>query len=182
MKKSKFKILMYVNLVFIVLALIGNVYGYVSTNNYQFILNISALGLSLVYLFYGYKKFAASYFMFFMVFLAIKEGLALYSMIVDEKVPVYAAAIVGTMMLSYLCLAFIKNLGKKKSFIICGIILLLSLVTLISGLVYTPIVITAKTIVGLQLAMFNLTRVLMAIILIIMVYAKYEDKYSRGSK
>lgn len=182
MKNSKFRILMYANVLFIILAVVGNIYGYYLTNSYQFLLNIGAIIFSLVYLLYGYKKNAADYFKFFMLFLALKELLAIESMLVEEGAPIYAVVIVATMMLGFVVLAFGKDLGKKKSTIACAIVVGLSVLTLIVGMMYTPKDLTKNVLVGITLNIFNLTRVLMTSITAIMVYAKYEDKYARGTK
>lgn len=131
---------------------------------------MTVLGLisALVYFVTGYKKESAKYLKACIYFYtAVTFGGILY---VKANAIIYL--ITAALSFGVLCvLAVADNLGKAKSFALCGI-------NVASAFARVAVLLLTKQKIGSG----TVTSLVMAIILGICIYAKYTDKDSRGAK
>lgn len=131
------------------------------------VLVLLLLVFSLAYRLGGYKKDAALYFMGYIHLYALTTLVAALGLrsIADVHLP-----LCETLSFGILCaMAIAKDLGRRKSFILCGVLILCKLMVVVVTLVNKAAV-TGGIV----------SDILLAVMLGIMVYAKYEDKKSRG--
>ena len=145
-------------------------------------LELAALVLALFYLFKGYKKAAAKYYHWFLVSFTIAVVFNLGFDIIAATLN-GVTAILGLGIYGMLCiLAVAKDLGKKNSMILGVLILAESIILLVVTLVYTPGIIRGGDALTTQGIIRAGVQQCMAIILNVMIIAKYKDKAARGSK
>jgi len=179
-KETKLLIIRIVNILLIVAAFVFNIIGLMWAETFQaaqMYLNIAACVFSLVYLLLDYKKTGAAFFKVFLSFIVVKEACALINMAIYETIPWYAFLME---LFAYTCpfiLAIRRDLGKNNSFIVNGVYALLACVSFVLSLVLVPV----SSLAGAALAVYNGTRVILAILIFVMIAAKYEDKKERGT-
>ena len=144
---------------------------------------ILALGASLLYLFNGYKKNAAGYFKLYMCLFAMAQ-------LVSTFATVYSAPngqsliSVAFPALTYgpiLVLALVENLGKKRSYLVCAFVVAAYLTASVLILVMVPGLLAGGTEAGTLCLIRSGTTLLLAIIMSMMIVAKYRDKEERGT-
>lgn len=182
-EQTKINILLNVALVLIIFALIGQVYLIIDSKTvYDAITSISAgfaivaLLSACVYIGTEFKKSSAKYFKFY-----------LYCFILAQLAHILAEIVTGfsTAMLVCDCVEFVllnilfgvKDLGKLKSLVISGIVLL---ICIILCLVYS--IISSKELgsdATFSLFLLWLTPIALSAVLLIMMVLKYHDKAMR---
>ena len=136
--------------------------------------SLAAICASLMYLFYGYKKNASSYFRGFMIAYALSQlaGLVIAGQNAEETG--LGILLVGAVYGPVLVMAIAENLGKKKSYILCGIAVLLQIGVLVGAVLTRG---TAE--VGGIFLMRAYMQLTLAVTMTLMTVAKYEDKAAR---
>lgn len=138
------------------------------------IIHFVGFAAALVYTISGYKKDAAKYFKIYMFTLSICEIMSLVSLTSRTEPSVLSYVLRGICVINALMLTFAKDLGRKKSITICSAILLFHLYNLIHTLINA----TSK----FQAVTNTLSDIILVILALVFIVAKYEDKESRGSK
>jgi len=167
------RVVMIIELVLLILSVVGNIKGLGTSGKVQFIFNLIAIVFALIYLFMEYQKSASIFYKLFAVSLVLKEAAAITNIAINEEVPAIAFILV---LICYTCvtlLAVSLDLGKIKSYVIECILCIASAISL----VYVMISSTYSGII-----VYNATRLLLAVVFGIMIYAKYQDKEIRGTK
>ena len=145
---------------------------------------ILALCASLLYLFKGYQKNAAKYFKLYMCLFAMAQ-------LVSTFATVYSAPngqsliSVAFPALTYgpiLVLALVENLGKKRSYLVCGFVVAAYLIASVLVLVMVPGLLAGGTEAGTLYLIRSGTTLLLAIIMSMLIVAKYRDKEERGTR
>ena len=133
------------------------------------------------YLLEGYAKNAASY---FKAFLALFSAALFTSMIAIAVTSTngFPILLCGLAFGVVLALLLSKDLGRKYSFILCAAVIVCTL----ASLVYSIVRVLNGAIVGKVLPTTvigsNASRLILACVLGVMMYAKYLNKAERGSK
>lgn len=178
MNKKSFTVVTIIGLLLLALSFAGNIYGFTIGDKFgdqlQFLCNLAAVVFAFMYLIVGCKKEGSSFFKIFMWLLVFKEAAALINMAIYEQDPPIALILILVCYTATAILAVSMNLGKTRSFVFVGILIVVSAICLI------------YTLIGNELyngiSIYNATRLVLAIISGVFIYAKYEDKASRGSK
>jgi len=123
---------------------------------------------SMLYCLYGYKKDAAKYFKMFCVSFSI--SLIVRTILNIEQGDIAGAILAAIAVICLLILAFAKDLGKTKSYTLCGI----TFAVLIANVIVQAV--SGKALTG------AVSRLIIGLTLAVMIHAKYKDKESRGSK
>jgi len=174
MEKNSFKIVTVIDFVLLLVSIYANYIGIVNNNaDIQYILNLVAIALALVYCFVEYKKNGNLYYRLFSGFLAVKEMVVLAHVGVYEDVPAFTFFVFTICFGVYLLIAVAKDLGKVLSMVLAGINIVLS------AIAFAFVAVNAQYI---DVITYNSTRVVLTLVLMVMVYAKYKDKSNRGSK
>ena len=134
------------------------------------------------YAFIGYKKAAAKYYHWFMVSytIAIGVNLSFYirNDILNKDLVVWGLPIFGMMCI----LSVAKDLGKKNSMILGIVVLIGSVAAIVVSLMYAPGIYRGGNTTNLQ-AIYRIgVQISLAVIMNLMIIAKYKDKAARGSK
>lgn len=151
-------------------------------------IDLLILGFGFFYFINGYKKDAASFYKYYTLLFAFRIFLSVIS--VDALFDVNGIGgfplKILMALLPYtpvLILALVKDLGKKKSFTLSGIVFAWYFLCLVA-----TIVISASGSLNI-LAMLNTmniiknaTMVVFSALLVVMTIAKYQDKDARGTK
>ena len=151
-------------------------------------IDLLILGFGFFYFINGYKKDAASFYKYYTLLFAFRIFLSIIS--VDALFDVNGIGgfplKILMALLPYtpvLILALVKDLGKKKSFTLSGIVFAWYFLCLVA-----TIVISASGSLNI-LAMLNTmniiknaTMVVFSALLVVMTIAKYQDKDARGTK
>lgn len=151
------------------------------------LLSVFTLFFAVFYSIENYKKKAAPYFRYYMILFAISElatfiGLS-YMNYTDQQLSINGTyfdvvsnilALVG--VIGALIIGLSKDLGKKESNLICTVVFALYVVGLI------VFVVELATVSDLSYLTRYLSRLMMAGIMWIMVYEKYQNKERRGAK
>lgn len=145
------------------------------------IITLCAVLNAFMYLIDGCKKDAARYFRDFMISLTIAE---LFSMILIAKGDVVDTFEIVPAMVSFgmLCvLSVTENLGKKNSNLLALFVLVCKAISAVAVYVNNPGTARGGTQMGTICLVRSLTSFALVLIMCCMIYAKYEDKASRGS-
>ncbi len=132
---------------------------------------VLAILSAVFYCLYGYKKSAAKFFFLTTVFMLLTEFTAVIVNVSYTEVLPAVFGVVACCCLSVL--SFSKDLGKTKSFAFSWIVACVYLLNTIN------FVINWGTAYLVTIAFNNLS---IAVIFLLMVYAKYQDKAARGTK
>ena len=173
--KPIYKVILILNLLFIVAGIVFSIIGFTNANMnttriISNIADIACLVFAAFYIFGGYTKSAAKYYKMFGVFLAVRFFISVLSGSVNSK-PTLSIMVATFSLVLILVLLLSENLGKTKSFVLCGLLVIIQLVLLIVG---------KDKSVGFIIS--NLVRQDLACLYGIMTYAKYLDKAERGTK
>ena len=180
-KKTLDLIVMIVTLLGIALGIAAGIFAVLRKDGNSFlavtaILTVLALIAALVYVLKGAKKNAAGYFKLFMAFYALAEFSSIISSS-GQAVDQPAAVAVNAAIFALLILLTVgTDLGKTKSYLICGGILVLALVSLVGA-----IILFGGTALGLVLTLRAAANLVLAVLTCAMVIAKYVDKTRRGT-
>jgi len=145
------------------------------------LLTVLALLAALIYVLKGAKKKAASYFKAFMICYALAEFSSILSasgLAVNQPA---AVAVNAAIFMLLILLAIGTDLGRTKSFLICGAVIVLALGLLIGAVVLFPGVLRGGTALGTVFALRAGANLVLALLTGIMVAAKYADKARRGT-
>lgn len=169
------KWLNYVLIIILTAIIINNAVTIVSSDdpfgvnlNYVAFLNIIACTPAMYYCLSNHDKNASKAYIIFCVIYAITE---LLKLLLRTKAGVSIVLLPPTIVfasLVVLCLA--KDLGKKKSYILAGIVVVMSAIDLVYVLVNYS-----------ESTMYMFQNLILSGCLFMMVYAKYKNKELRGS-
>ena len=177
--KPIYKVILVLNLLFIAVGLVFCVMDIcVSADKVcrvvASVLKIVALVFATYYIFKGYEKDAAKYYKSFGICFILAQIASLIGTILDDaKMLAIMPAIV---LICLLVLVFVKNLGKMVSLILCGILVVLNIISICSLEIWSA----EAAFIALYGTMFS--RLVLACLYGIMTYAKYLDKAERGTK
>ena len=131
---------------------------------------IVSLVFAAFYILSGYRKNAAKYYKVYGALLAIIFLISILTASVNSRgsIGIMAASL---SLVFVLVLLLSENLGKAKSFILCGLLVIFNVVLLIIGQNVTATTVIAK-----------LVKIDLACLYGIMTFAKYLDKTERGTK
>ena len=176
-----------INLIAIVFCMVGSIFTLAAQDANGFMKLTAVFGLialisALVYVFLGYKKSAADFFKGFMYIYMLSTFTNILNTAMAELTDfqsasgiVFSSAIFGLLLI----LAIGRDMGKVKSFILCGIVIAISLAVLLGSLGTMPL---SGSLLNRLFAWRALTDVILAATTGLMVYAKYADKTARGTK
>lgn len=129
---------------------------------------------ALTYCFKGYSKNVASTYKIFSITYCISCMLPIFLVAKTYQAGIASAIVLALHLIVFACtsiFAFAKDLGKKKSYTLAAIVLACTLINSGFGIAAsTPFI----------LGMCG--KVILSIVFLIMVYAKYQDKTARGTK
>ena len=147
-------------------------------------LSVAAMLCAIVYMLKGFRKSGAAFHKFFLFGYALSELYAVVSaiMLPEKSASVTAAVIDSAVLVLLLVLAIGKDLGRRVSFTLAGIIFALNLLLFIGVLAAVPGVLRGGGMegdiyavrVGSQLALASVTG--------LVTFAKYADKAARGRR
>lgn len=173
--KPIYKVILILNLLFIAAGVVFSVIGIANadmnaTRIISHITAIASLVFAAFYILSGYRKNAAKYYKVYGALLAIVFLISILSASVNSR------GSIGTMVASLslvlvLVLLLSENLGKAKSLILCGLLVIINVVLLAIGQNATATTVIAK-----------LVKIDLVCLYGIMTYAKYLDKAERGTK
>lgn len=188
-----YKLILMFILVLLIPAAISNVQVLIGADSLilmriEAVLMIASLLSAFVYILKGYSKnMAKAYKVFLYTFLA-EAVLSIVSVIVTSNQLADMDSIVLPIILSViiaLCiaiLAFVKDLGKTKSFIAAGVLLATTFVSYFMGSSAHEGVVRGGEVIYTSIGLLRSSTVLLAFTLGFLVIAKYVDKTARGTK
>lgn len=176
--KPIYKVILILNLLFIFVGCAIAITDLTGTDTIGVIYTVTeilALLFALFYILYGYTKNAAGYYKVF-GYLYLLSRISDFIKIIssNRKVGIFTYIFWSIVTISLLVLVFGKNLGKKKSLILCGVIVLIGVIGIFY--VYNQ---TGAFHLGAKIRLLDLD---LACLYGILTYAKYLDKESRGAK
>ena len=174
--KPIYKVILVLNLLLIVVGVAVSIKDINITNTIGTIytvLDVLALLFALFYIIYGYRKNAAGYYKAF-GYLYLLSRVSEVAKIYDKNRPALFYILFGIVFVLLLVLVFGKDLGKKKSFILCGVIVLVELIDF-----FCTFNATGRFNLGAEVKLVDLD---LACLYGILTYAKYLDKTERGTK
>lgn len=138
--------------------------------------NVAALLSSLVYLVLGYKKNAAVFYKLFASAFALSQFVSILSLAKENNY--LGLSCYAVLFALILMLALVADMGKKKTFIICFIILILGVFLLVINFFSSPgnIINTGDWLLKL---VCSFSVIVMAAVMWLMATAKYLDKDAR---
>ena len=142
------------------------------------IIALAALLMAMVYLIKGYKKDAAKYYHWFMIIFTV--SVLADSVFNAMNYDFNYLTITSYGVLCILCVA--ENLGRQKSIILGLIVLICLAASLVMTLIKTPGILRGGDAITTQMVIRAGASFTMAIILNIMIMAKYKDKEARETR
>ena len=133
------------------------------------------------YIVKGYSKDAAKYYKVYTAAFALCQIISIIGISTSAENAIavlYPAIIFGFLIL----LMVTKDLGKKNSAIICGMIIFFSALALATGIYGCPGITLGGTMYGTLVLGRNAIQMLLGCLLGVMTFAKYSDKAERGTK
>lgn len=174
--------------IFIVLIIAAQVVVFMTpeTNSFMKIgtlLSTIALISALVYAMTGFGKRSAKFFMIYMLLFSVAEIPALISQIMSMVGHVSGASVqllfTAVTVILLIILALMKDLGRKVSFSIVTVVLIINLISAVISIAGTA---TSGAIIGLPVAIIHCGQtILLATVAYLLVQAKYTDKEERGT-
>lgn len=143
--------------------------------NIEILADIVACLVALIYLIEGYSKAEATHYRLCMIVAAI-NALVVTFLSVQEKVADISTVMCAAAFVLTAILAFTKNLGKRSSYICCGFLVFVRLSGLLTN-IFTESSNPQYSIIIIMLV----SQLSLALLIGVITYAKYVDKYSRGS-
>lgn len=128
----------------------------------------------LLYAFSGYKKDSAKYYMLFMFMLLISEVMSILNLTSRSEANIVSYILRVACILIAFMLTFGKNLGLKTTLSICSVSLLIHIYNLVR------VIINAKD--KFQAATNSVSDLVLIVIALVFILAKYEDKFARGTE
>ncbi len=173
--KPIYKVILILSIVLIVAALVASIY-YISIVNeplelVSLILKVITLIYAIYYMFFGYSKNAALYFKFFLALVTITFAFQVVIAVFYELSSVATLLWVLSFAIMFVLTTGL-DLGKKKSFIYCAILLAVNIIYIIVMLFVNPAIELLSAVVIF----------ILACLVSVMTYAKYLDKTERGTK
>ena len=145
-------------------------------------LSIVAMLCALVYMLKGFRKSGAAFHKFFLYGYALSEVYAVVSaiMLPEKSASMTAATVDGAVLVLLLVLAIGKNLGRRVSFTLAGIIYGLNLLLLLGVLTAMPGVLRGGGMEGSIYGVRVGSQLVLASVTGIITFAKYADKAARS--
>ena len=176
--KPIYKAILILNLLFIVAGVVFSVIGIARADaNVSriicLILSVICLVFAAFYIISGYTKDAAKYYKVFGALLAIKYLVEILSGSINSAIP-FGVMVRALSLVIVLVLLLSANLGKAKSFVLCGIFVILRVALLLYAVIRGDML--TILLIG------NIVNIDLACLYGIMTYAKYLDKTERGTK
>ena len=130
--------------------------------------------VGLLYAFSGYKKDAARYYKIFMFLVAASEALSFVGKLTRSEPSTLMTVLSGVCIAIALSLTIVKDLGNKFSIVLCSI----SIAIHLYNVIHTAIFASAK----FQAISGPLSDLILLIVALVFILAKYEDKFARGTE
>ena len=179
--KPIYKVILVLNLLFIAAGIVFSVIGITNaemniTRIISHIAAITCLVFAAFYILNGYTKNAAKYYKVYGALLASIFLISVLSGSVNSRssIGIMAASL---SLVIVLVLLLSENLGKSKSFVLCGLLVIINIVFPIY--VITPMMARGSSDYSL---ITPLVKIDLVCLYGIMTYAKYLDKAERGTK
>lgn len=184
------KPLAFADLILILLCAAGCVYIFASGCGVYYILSAAAELLSLIfsvlYFVKGFQKDAAKYYRLFLLFYALTYPVEVLAAVLGyEQIGVSSVLPVSAVfsMLLYgntLILAVGKDLGKKVSYLLCGINVFSDLIPVIGCMIPGAVTFANEKIAASSIILYC-TWLILSLNAFVMTAAKYRDKAARGT-
>ena len=176
--KPIYKVILVLNLLFIVAGVAICAIGMASpdANLTRILFRVSAIACLVFAGFYiinGYTKDAAKYYKVYGALYAVKHLMGILSGSAKSGTT-FGIMVLALSLVITLVLLLSENLGKTKSFVLCGLLVILGVVLLVHSL--------SQGNIPTILIMSNIVNVDLAYLYGIMTYAKYLDKAERGTE
>ena len=176
--KPIYKVILVLNLLFIVAGIGLSVVGITNpeADIFKIISRIEAIACLVFAAFYiisGYTKDAAKYYKVYGALLAVKYLAGILSGSTKSGTP-FGIMMIALSLVITLVLLLSENLGKTKSFVLCGLLVIVRIVLLIYSV--------AENNIPTIFVLSNIVNIDLACLYGIMTYAKYLDKTERGTK
>ena len=176
--KPIYKAILVLNLLFVVAGIVLSVIEIISGNSdvtrmLTLVASIACLAFATFYIISGYTKDAAKYYKVYGTLLAVKFLLSILSSSITSA-PTFGIMVIAISLVIVLVLILSENLGKEKSFILCGLHVILGVALLVFAL--------SKGNVSIIYIISDIVNIDLACLFGIMTYAKYLDKAERGTK
>lgn len=138
MKKTGLEIVKKIHLLIMAVTFflsIRNVYDYCTLGNFNtltvlaimsFLCNAAAMVFGLLYLIYDYKKDVAKYYRWFMILVGLSFTFRAVRTVLDDK-PLVRTVMTVVSLITLLVFAFKKDLGRKNTWIVYGVLLAVEL-------------------------------------------------------
>lgn len=178
MISNNFKKVGIFNLALILLVVIYDTIRLVTGNSIigkiTIIVHFIAYFFGLLYAFSGYKKDASKYYKLYMFLFSVSEIMSTISVVLRKEPSTISTLLTGLCAVFALILTFGKDLGKNTTLSICAICLSIHIYNLIH------ILINSQT--KFQAITNSLSNIVLVVIALVFIIAKYENKALRGSK
>ncbi|MBQ0026352.1 MAG: hypothetical protein KBS79_03165 [Lachnospiraceae bacterium] len=173
--KPIYKVILILNLLFIAAGIVFSVSGIANaemntTRIISHIMAIACLAFAGFYIISGYRKNAAKYYKVYGALLAVIFLISILSSSVNLRGPIGIMA-ASLSLVIVLVLLLSENLGKTKSFVLCGLLVIINIIDFILLQDMSANVVITKSIKTDLTCLYG-----------IMTYAKYLDKAERGTK
>lgn len=147
-------------------------------------LSIVAMLCAVMYMLKDFRKSGAAFHKFFLYGYALSEIYAVVSavMLPEKSASLTAVVIDGAVLVLLLVLAIGKDLGKRVSFTLAGIIFALNLLLFIGVLAAMPGVLRGGGMEGNIYAVRVGSQLVLASVTGVITFAKYADKAARHAK
>ena len=175
--KPIYKVILILNLLFIAAGVVFSIIGIANpdanaTRIISSIMAIACLVFAGFYILNGYTKDAAKYYKVFGALLAVKYLTGILSGTTNRSTP-FGIMVISLSLVIVLVLLLSENLGKTKSLVLCGLLVIIGVV---------DIVVHIKMDMSTYALIAKLVKIDLACLYGIMTYAKYLDKTERGTK
>lgn len=174
--------------IFIVLIIAAQIVVFLTPDTNSFLkvgtlLSTVALISALVYAMTSFGKKGAKFFMIYMLLFSLAEIPMLISQIMAMVDRVSGSAVqllfTAVTVILLIILALMKDLGRKVSFSIVTVILIINLISAVISIAGTAI---SGAVIGLPVAIIHCGQtILLATVAYLLVQAKYTDKEERGT-
>lgn len=185
MKSKNLSFLGYCLLAFAIICALLNIYvlSLKSINLLSQTLSGVAIIASLLGVYYCAKGFSKKVNVFYKLYMLVLALFCLFSIFQAETGKLFLSILCTLATLIFVLLALYKNLGENASKTLIYLEFVVSLILLaVCWTILPGILREGGQIKGTVIFIFNYTRSILSAIAIMMVYAKYEDKKTRGTK
>ena len=140
--------------------------------------SIVALLAALYYILMGYSKNASAYYKLYGALYALSALVSIFNVSHNNQATVYTTVLSALVFAFVLVMTLSRDLGKRNSFIICGLTFACAAIQVVLGFVDIPATNEEKPLIIIRLV----AGVVMASMLGVMTFAKYVDKAQRHTK